>query len=227
MREGPAGVANLSPPDTQLWLAPPEAAALMAPERLSAPERVRWQSLRSSRRRAEWEASRALLQQVGREGATSLSHSAGHAAVLVAPPGVRAGVDLEAAKPRDFTRLAAFCYAESEQASGDDQEAFYLRWTLKEAFAKALGFPLASALRGCVIHRQEDGWVAQVPCSEPWHAVVYVPRPGLFMAGVLIGEGLAAPDEWTCREWPPARRVAWRPLLRLVGGCLRAASADN
>lgn len=219
------GVADLSPPDTQLWLAPPEAAGRMVPARLSAPERARWRSLGGGRRRVEWEASRALLQRVGRAGVISLSHSAGHAAVLAAPSGCRAGIDLEATRPRDVARLAAFCYADSEQADGGNQEAFYLRWTLKEAFAKALGLPLASALRSCVIHRQGDRWIAQVPCSEPWHAAVYVPRPGLLVAGVLVGKGLAGSEEWACREWPPGKTVSWRPLSRLTGGGTGVAHA--
>jgi hypothetical protein len=215
------GVADLSPPDTQLWLAPPEAAGRMVPARLSAPERARWQSLRGGRRRVEWEASRALLQHVGREGVTSLSHSAGHAAVLVAPSGVRAGVDLETARPRDVVRLASFCYADSEATDGADLETFYLRWTLKEAFAKALGLPLASALRTCVFLRRAGGWTAQVPCSEPWRVAVYAPRPDLVMAAVVVG--LAGPAQWECREWPPARAASWTSLLKLSGEGSEAA----
>src|SRR5687768_4270646 len=94
-----------------LWFATPEAQELFDASALSAPDRAR----RSLRRQGEFKVSRALKAFTHAETRThSLSHSAGHAALLIAPTGMRVGVDLEAVRPRDVLRIARFSFHEQE-----------------------------------------------------------------------------------------------------------------
>jgi len=131
----------------QLWLAKPDAAALLVPDGLNSGDRARWERLRGRAKGVEWAASRALRDHVSRstDAATSLTHSAGHAALAIGPAGSRVGVDLEAVLPRAVTRLAGFCFAPEEARELEDADGagalvdFYVRWTLKEAFAKVTG----------------------------------------------------------------------------------------
>lgn len=215
--------APVESPVTQLWLAPPEAAERLDPSRLSTADRARWEKISTGRKAVEWAASRALTQHLGiaKTGNVSLSHAAAHAAIVVVPQGCSAGIDLEAIRPRDVARLAALCYSEDEMdvspaTSGlDELRDFHVRWTLKEACAKALGLPLAEALRGCRFWRHAGGWSGQLPDEVRWNGAVYEARPGLLVAAVSVGESSWHPRAWIHREWPPGQPAHW-PLVAVA-----------
>jgi hypothetical protein len=200
-----------------LWLAWPGAREYFDPATLSAADQSRM-ARQGARRRSDFEVSRALraFADAG-ETAHSLSHSAEHAALLIAPNSAcRLGVDLETNKPRDVLRLARFAFSEQEvaqlEAATDQARAqrFYTLWTLKESFAKALQFELVDALRQCVFWEQDGTWHGQIPTDASWGAMVFAPRPQLFLAAAWVGQPeLSVREQW---EWPPRERGHW-PLL--------------
>lgn len=212
-----------APTDTRLtlWLGLPEARAHFDPSTLSASDHARIAEHRSGRRRADFEVSRALLALANVGNAPySLSHSAEHAALLIAPSGLRIGVDLEINRSRDVLRLARFAFDEREvqaieSAPGEARHAlFYTLWTLKESFAKALQLDLVDALRQCVFWKANDGWHAHVPTREAWSAAVFQPRPDIFLGAACVGNESMRADQW---EWPPQRRADW-PLIAACAG---------
>lgn len=217
----------------QLWLAKPGAAALLDPDGLDSGDRSRWERLRGRAKGVEWAASRALRGHVSppTDAATSLTHSAGHAALVVGPAGSRVGVDLEAVLPRAVTRLAGFCFAPEEARELEDSDQarallnFYVRWTLKEAFAKVTGLPLLSALRTCSFSSRGGNWTARVPLAGPWRATVHAPRPGLVLAAVLAGGESGEGEAWVCKEWPPERSARWTRLACLSSDAAAGSAA--
>jgi 4'-phosphopantetheinyl transferase len=158
----------------------------------------------------------------------SLSHSNGCAAIAIAPTGCRAGIDIEATTPRDVRSIAQFAFAPVEAealyslAEPEATAQFYLLWTLKEAFAKALGMPLMAALRECSFVRRDGCFTARVPLTAPWRAIVFAPRPALTLAAVVVGPREAGRDDWKCREWPGTAEGSWRRLATFTGGGNRA-----
>jgi len=216
---------------TQLWLAPPGAAARLEPARLHAADRARWRALRGPARRGEWEASRALLTALAlpRGCATSLSHSGGFAAMAVVSAGHRVGVDLQRIGQRDVLRLAQFAFspAEVRQIAALPEEParehFHVLWVLKEAFGKALGLPLTQALRECCFVKRDMGWQARVPAEDAWQAVVLAPRAELVLAAVVLGQRRKGNRVWSCGEWPGSPTAEWPQLARfrsqLVTAC--------
>ena len=219
----------------QLWLAIPDAAALLVPDGLNSVDRARWERLRGRAKGVEWAASRALRGHVSPPGAAaaSLTHSAGHAVLAIGPAGSRVGVDLEAVLPRAVTRLAGFCFApeEARELEGLDEAGallgFYVRWTLKEAFAKVTGLPLLSALRTCSFSSRGGNWTARVPLAGRWRATVHAPRPGLVLAAVLAGGEADDGEAWVCREWPPERSARWVRLACLSSDAAGSGAADR
>lgn len=210
-----------------LWLGLPGAREHFDPASLSDADAAHMTARRGQQRRADFEVSRALLAFVEAGSATySLSHSAEHAALLVAPTHCEVGVDLEINRPRDVIRLARFAFDEREAQAVESAGAatraqlFYTLWTLKEAFAKALRLDLVDALRGCVFWKEGDEWRGRVPTSATWSAAVFQPRPEIFLAVACIGERALLPlPQW---EWPPKRRAEW-PLIAAV--CAAAPSS--
>jgi 4'-phosphopantetheinyl transferase len=204
-----------------IWLATPEAAALFDPARQTSADADRWAKLNAPARRAEWAGSRALLAYLAeiRLSHASLSHSRGWSAALVAPAGTRAGVDLEWLRPRNVLALADYAFSAGEaaalrsMAAADRLLRFYMLWTLKEAFAKALGLALLPALRNCDFDGTSGRWTGYVPVAPPWHAAVYSPRPGLVLAAAFVGE--AARNDPATKEWPGPQADDW-PLLARV-----------
>ena len=196
-----------------LWLATPDAARHFDVARLDAHDAQRWQRLRQSRRRTEWQASRALRAAVAApaDAATSLTHSAGFAAVAVAPPGIALGVDLETLRPRDWLALAGFAFAREEQLAlqalpeADRLLHFYMLWTLKEAAAKALGLELLVATRSCRFRCHDGRWSGALPGAAHWRAWVYAPRSDLLLTALAVATSAALPDEPPRQhEWPTA-----------------------
>lgn len=208
-----------------LWLGLPAARDYFDPSTLSEADHLRFAAQRGVRRRVDFEVSRALLAFAGvATPAPSLSHSAEHAALFIAPAGCRVGVDLEAGRPRDVLRLARFGFHEREAVALETTpmamrlQSFYTLWTLKEAFAKALQLPLMDALRQCVFWNEAGKWRGRVPTEAAWGAAVFQPRPHLFLAAAVIGRD-DFPHVAQC-EWPPKRRADW-PLIARVGSRTR------
>lgn len=149
---------------------------------------------RSGRRAAERAGCGALLDQVRPEQGMPVSrtHSHGHAGIAVGPAGTRVGIDLERHVDRDFVRLSELAYAPEENSwlrklpADEMKRSFYCLWTLKEAFAKALGLDLATALAQCRFAPTRDGFVATVPTVARWSATVFEPYEGFRMAVVSV-----------------------------------------
>ncbi|MBU2979673.1 4'-phosphopantetheinyl transferase superfamily protein [Alteromonas sp. C1M14] len=77
--------------------------------------------------------------------AISLSHSHGLLAFCIYDPNrFHIGVDVELQKPRQNFADLSGVFHESE--CSDESDLFYLRWTAKEALAKALSLPLTQML---------------------------------------------------------------------------------
>jgi len=124
------------------------AAALSeARRRLGPRDRRRFAGFRSTKRRREFLAGRALLHLLGaavdsspeggikargRLGA-SISHARGWVACIVVSSG-RPGIDIEPMIERDFNKLGEWAFG-----SGGTLEEFYERWTRYEARIKAFG----------------------------------------------------------------------------------------
>lgn len=226
----------LAPVPLEIWLASPDAAALLDPSRLEVADRAEWESLHTARRRQDWASSRALLATVGvtSDEGRSLSHSHGFAALARAPGMIAVGVDVEWLAPRDFMGMARVAYSAIEAdhlaSLRDPQQTcavFYELWTLKEAFAKALRLPLLEALRQCCFPVVDSSrGLPAVPTARPWRATVFAPRPQLRLALVAIATDcneLTAPCHTL--EWPPERRVEWPVVRQLVGNDGRDATA--
>jgi hypothetical protein len=199
----------------QLWLATPECDAGAAGK--GVPRKVR--------RELEKTASLALLANTGASAMPrrSLSHSNGCAAIAIAPVGCRAGIDIEVTTPRDVCSIAQFAFAPDEArelqslAEPEATAQFYVLWTLKEAFAKALGMPLLAAMHECSFARRDGFFAARVPSGEPWRAIVFAPRPALTLAAVIVGPREIVCDYWRCLEWPGTAAGAWSCLATLTG----------
>lgn len=169
--------------------------------------------------------SRALLARAAPPPgyAVSLSHSNGHAAVAVAPPGVQLGVDVEFLRPRDVTSLArlAFSSREREDLKMLSGRAviwhFYTLWTLKEALAKALKVDLLQALRGYEITAAPGGWQARCDADVPWSAQVFTPGDDLILAVVWVGpaKALANTAPVAQREWPQTMTSPWKCIAQI------------
>jgi len=212
----------------ELWLAPPEAAAAFDPANLDDAGRAEWAALRSERRRRDWASSRALSGAIGNSDGRprSLSHSRGHAALAVSPVGTSPGVDVEWLAPRNYRGMAGLVFAPSEcrlldrlEDPGDRRAAFYELWTLKEAFAKALGFDFLDALRRCRFVDAGLQWSAEVPTRRCWTATVFAPRPGLRLALVCAADRRESLDlRLDTFEWPPTRCAGWPIVRELAGG---------
>lgn len=208
--------AMTAAPTLAYWIGTPDCGTSLDEAALAPDARGALEGLGSDSRRQDWRASRALLQKAGVEATTigalgagpqphvSLSHSRGYAAVLTGRPGLRVGVDLETAARRRWGALATFAFApeEARALTGLDTDTcrrdFLIRWTLKEAFTKALGLPLTAALRECVFLRTVGGeWRGTVPVATPWRASVHEAFDACVVAAVVIGEAeLPAPACW-------------------------------
>ncbi|GFE78703.1 hypothetical protein GCM10011487_07030 [Steroidobacter agaridevorans] len=212
-----------------LWLGLPSAREHFDSSTLSAADQARLAGRRNSRRRADFEVSRALLATVDLEAtAYSLSHSAERAALLIAPDGWQIGVDLEMSRPRDVLKLARFAFHEDEvralesAAPDSRQTLFYTLWTLKESFAKALQLELVDALRQCVFWNEDGRWHGRVPIRSAWGAIVFQPRPDIFVAAAWLGRSEAVSLQlW---EWPPKQRADW-PVIAACAGAPSSADA--
>ena len=140
--------------------------------------------------------------------AFNLSHTRGLVACVVvagAPGGtIDVGLDVECVtRSTDWRGIASryFSVAEIAQidrvAEGARATRFFELWTLKEAFAKALGLGLSQALDATTFELERTGAIA---CTLPpeavpaaWHFALYTPTPTHRLA-VAVGDG-------TVRRW--------------------------
>jgi phosphopantetheinyl transferase len=297
-----------------VWLAGPAARPFFAPDAQTADDLTRWRDIVNTRKREEWEISRALLAHVRaqlseRGGATpegtralgvasggeaavgdahglasvgrdrvvasasdvraaaatnistplgssareatlppagspvqrvqsaaplapagvalSLSHSAGFAAAAASRVAMRVGIDLECERPRDMERVARFAFAEREVAqlealstAAERVERFYILWTLKEAFAKALSLPLLASLRQCTFAEDEGAWRATVPTEGEWVARTFRASPALVLSVVAVLPERVSPENFrvSMHEWPAPAATPWRTLATLRSG---------
>jgi 4'-phosphopantetheinyl transferase len=116
--------------------------------------------------------------------------------------------------------LAEFAFAPEElgQLAGLERclrtEHFYVLWTLKEAFAKALGIDLPTALRACVFLRNRTCWSAQVPTRDAWRCEVRRVFTDFIAAAVLVAAhknsltSLGSPRSWPVVAAAPATLIA-------------------
>ena len=124
-----------------------ELALERARRKLGPRDRRRYARFASEKRRREFLAGRALLQQMGlrvdsspaggvrvqgRAGA-SVSHARGWVACVVVRSG-QPGIDIEPMIERDFDALGKWAFG-----AGGSKEEFYRRWTRYEARIKAFG----------------------------------------------------------------------------------------
>lgn len=214
-----------------LWLADPTAEHLFDAASLSTTDRSRVGSRQSRRREREFKVSRALKAFTDAEAQSySLSHSADHAALLVAPTGMCVGVDLEALRPRDTLRVARFTFHEQEVATleaaaeRERDELFYAFWTMKEAVGKALQMSLLDALKRCVFNQDVNGWTGIAPTSLPWSAQVFRARPNFFVATAYVGQRV--PPKLRCWDWPPQRAAEWPVIARATARASAAAPPE-
>ena len=217
-------MARLDSPIT-LWLAGPTAADHFDPAAQCGPDQERWRQIRSERRRLDWMVSRALSTRAAPPPghAVSLSHSSGHAALAIAPPGVKLGVDLEFTRPRDVASLARLAFSSRERANmellSDSEQVrhFYTLWTLKEALAKVLQIDLLKALGGYEITATPSGWQARCDADTPWSAQVFAPLECLILAVVWTGatQALSSTAQVSQREWPQTRTAPWKCIARI------------
>jgi len=198
-----------------VWLATPEGRHYFDAARLSAGDATRHRSLRSAARREGFAVSRALLQalELPDEVPRSLAHSGAYAALATSASAVRTGVDIERHRSRDLLSLARFAFSAEEAAAVADASeasrprAFYTRWVMKEALAKALQIPLLEAARECSFLEYEGRWTGRAPSLEPWRMMAFEPAPGLSLAVAMVGAGCE--QEIATWEWPPLRAGQW------------------
>ena len=152
-------------------------------------------------RRLDWRVSRALKQQMGLP-VLSLSHSAGAAAVLSGTTGIRAGVDMEYLRPRDFAALADWVASDAERQYLAHHawcvEDFYTWWTLKEALLKAahLVFPADMVRVGW--QWQADGQCSlQVNGQGDWHGCTVKLAEQWIASCVWQGQATLVWQPWT------------------------------
>jgi hypothetical protein len=209
-----------------VWLAPPTARARFDAAALTDAQRATWASLRTERRRCDYEVSRALSRAVASESspARSLSHSRGYAALAVAEQGA-VGVDVEVCVPRDGAALAAAAFTTDEARfvaarthAIDRALAFYEIWVLKEACAKALGVPLVDVLHGtnfaAALAGDTTSHGAMLDATD-WAAWVFVPRPELRVGVFSVGPEFTVELEPRQHEWPRNGQEPWRLAHRL------------
>ncbi|MEP7245119.1 MAG: 4'-phosphopantetheinyl transferase superfamily protein [Gammaproteobacteria bacterium] len=211
--------------DLEVWLAGPSARAHFDMDALTPPDRSRREQMAGSRRLPEWEVSRALLAFVreGRaSGPLSLSHSAGHAAIARSDAASSVGVDVEELRERDFLRLSRFAFSDAEHAQLEAlppiarAERFYILWTLKEAFAKALSLPLLQSVSRCTFEEGDGAWRANVPAPGDWIAQVFRPRSTLVLSVVaLLSQPAPENPRVKLLEWPGEKLSPWPELATL------------
>ena len=127
----------------------------------------------------------------------SLSHSGDYAACAIADAGEgELGTDIEEHRP-DRSGIAEhfFCRGEVERIRND--EDFYMYWTLKESFLKAVGRGLALPLDSFEVFVDASGEASYVQSvnGDVYRGRVYRPFKGYTLSVCAGGEGAVFPQE--------------------------------
>lgn len=139
--------------------------------------------------------------------AFNLSHSDGIALIAVTRGG-RIGVDLEATGRRtDFAAIAERYFSPSERAylarlTPDARaEAFFVLWTAKEAYTKALGAGLSAGFpRFAIVVAADGGLAVDTADGNAWSLCRLAPGRG-YHGALAIDVAHARVHRW---EWRPA-----------------------
>lgn len=126
------------------------------------------------------------------ESELSISHRDGHAVAVVAPRGVRVGVDLERNGAVPIATLRYFL-TPAEQAMAVSIEPTIL-WSLKEAAWKALGLGRSAPFTSVELRPGSTGRLVGVCVDDvfvPMHTRLSRPWPGFHMATAWTTGGLA------------------------------------
>ena len=122
----------------------------------------------------------------------SISHRQGRAVAVVAPPGMRVGVDLERIGAVQAPSLRHFLTSsERRRAWGTDATVL---WSLKEAAWKALALGRSLPLKALELAFDDEGKLHGVRVRGvflPMHARMSSPWPGFHMAIVWMTGGVA------------------------------------
>jgi 4'-phosphopantetheinyl transferase len=169
-----------APEHLDLWWADPGAAQDYDEALLMPQDRPRAALHRSPRADLEWRTSRAALAYAltvrNAPTALSLSHRHGHALVAAAPSVWKLGVDLERVQSRNVDILTPWCCTDEEVSllssfTGEARlQAFYLLWTLKEAFVKAAGLDFPADMKTVGLISGGQGWTLCAPDGGNWCA---------------------------------------------------------
>jgi 4'-phosphopantetheinyl transferase len=144
------------------------------------------------------------------ESATPLSFNISHTHGLVAcavAMGADVGLDVErVTRATDWRSIATRYFSREEVAaidgSAESQRAirFYELWTLKEAYAKAVGLGLSQALDAAIFDLERLGTIAcRLPpraAEDAWQFALYTPTPE-HRCAVAISDG--TPRRWRIR----------------------------
>jgi 4'-phosphopantetheinyl transferase len=122
----------------------------------------------------------------------NLTHS-DNLALLAVTKWATIGIDVEQVRPLDnLHSLAARVFTDSERAvlqrapTAKQQELFFLLWTRKEAFLKALGKPVTDLLRPLnFLFGVED---PDRDPSEAWYMHSFAPASG-FVGSIVVASG--------------------------------------
>lgn len=196
--------------------APPSAEPVLSAEERARSETLRIEALR---RRYIWcrHALRHLLGErlgcppaavdlqratngrpfvVGSDFDFNLTHSGDLALIAMREGAGRIGVDVEAVIPRtDTGRVAERVFTAEEcaewRAAGEPAlDAFYRRWTCKEAYLKALGTGLGVDPRRVVMTIDSAGRprLVQGPVMQGSTMASFTPQPGFVAAAALLSD---------------------------------------
>lgn len=212
--------------------------------RMAVSEQQRYQTINRDARRREWLTGRALACEalastLGHVEAAalrsnpggglvykaaplhlSLSHSHGLVTLALAP--VPVGVDLERVQPRGLVKRVAEIFTAAEtacitRAHGQRRlELFYRHWTLKEAYCKAAGVPLGTALREAEFDLERGA--CHLPASSPtggWQFLSARLADHWYVALAVQDTATALPLVARCREREQWRTQALHEPVRL------------
>lgn len=141
--------------------------------------------------RMDWRVSRALKQQI-QQPIISLSHSKGMATILSSMQTIRAGVDIEYMKPRDFSAFTAWICHEQEhhflQQHQFAPEYFYRLWCTKEALIKAMNLNFPADMNK-VGYTFSDGIITGLHANgeNNWHGISAIWCENMAIAAVWQG----------------------------------------
>jgi 4'-phosphopantetheinyl transferase len=133
----------------------------------------------------------------------NLSHAHGLVGCIVAA-GADVGLDVErVTRATDWRSIATRYFPPEEVAQIDRSEEsrrpsrFFELWTLKEAFAKAVGLGLSQALDATTFELEQTGAIIFRPSADvapdTWHFALYAPTPEHWCA-IAVGDG--TPRRW-------------------------------